>query len=99
MKKEDDDGLVEIKDYPGTKIVDLIVYPLTGAEGIHLEKAKLKMSGFDLDREWVALERNFDVDTPYAKEKRFIVLSKNEAIGEVKTRIEEKEGNRYLEFT
>ena len=86
-KKLDEDGLVEVEGYPGTKIVNLILYPLTGAKGFHLDKVSLKMSGFELDREWVVLEKDKEKYTP---------LRKNEELAMINTEIEYKDGERWL---
>ena len=86
-KKLDEDGLVEVEGYPGTKIVDLILYPLTGAKGFHLDKVSLKMSGFELDREWVVLEKDKEKYTP---------LRKNEELAMINTEIEDRDGERWL---
>ena len=69
---------------------------MTGAQGVHLKSAKILISGIEYDREWQALEPEFDIDTPYTKDKRFINMGKNESLGETQCRFEFKDGINYL---
>ena len=56
MVIENDSDIIDIIDYPETEITDIIIYPMRGAGGIHLESAKLEKAGLVLDREWFLLD-------------------------------------------
>ena len=56
MVIDNDSDIIDIIDYPETEITDIIIYPMRGAGGIHLESAKLEKAGLVLDREWFLLD-------------------------------------------
>ena len=84
------------REYSRTKITNLVVYPITGAQGVHLNSTKILMSEIEYDWEWQDLEPEFDIDIPYAKDKRFVNMGKNESLGETQCRFEFKDGINYL---
>ena len=49
--------IVDLYDYPSTKITDIVIYPLRSVRGIHVEKAKLTPTGFEFDRVWLCIEK------------------------------------------
>ena len=54
--------IVDLYDYPSTKITDIVIYPLRSVRGIHVEKAKLTPTGFEFDRVWLCIENTRRMD-------------------------------------
>lgn len=98
-KVEIAEGLVAIKDYPLSTITDLIIYPCKGTKGVHVKKAKLNLTGLELDREWYCLERDFDPATDITVAKRWVSITKSDILGSVNTRFEDKDGSLWLVFS
>lgn len=97
--QDSSEGIIDYEDYPLTTVTDLVVYPCRGTKGTRLKKAKITMTGFELDREWFILQKNFDLNVDPAKCKRHVSLKENTPIGMIETKFEEKDGTTYLVFT
>lgn len=97
--QDSSEGIVDFEDYPLVTVTDLVVYPCRGTKGIRLKKAKITITGIELDREWFILQKNFDLNVDPAKCKRHVSLKENTPIGMIETKFEEKDGTTYLVFT
>ena len=49
--------ILEIENYPKTKITELILYPWIGVQGIPVQKVKLTSTGFEYDRCWFWIQK------------------------------------------
>jgi uncharacterized protein YcbX len=94
-----EEGIVDTDEYEPVTVTELIVYPCKGAKGINLQSAKITMTGFELDREWFVLEKDFDINQDPKVVKRTVSLTKNDLVGVVEPTFREENGRRFLSFS
>lgn len=66
---------------------------------MHLKSAKITPTGIEGDREWFVLEKEFDIETEYTKDKRIVSITKSDTLGVVEPRFEIKDGEKYIVFS
>lgn len=96
---DEDDSLADFGEYPLATVTELMLFPCRGAKGFSIKKAKITMTGFELDRQWFVLDRIYDNTIDPAVDKRMVSLTKNDEIGVVELEFREKNGQRLLAFT
>jgi hypothetical protein len=94
-----EEGIVDTNEYAPVTVTELIVYPCKGAKGINLQSAKITMTGFELDREWFVLEKDFDINQDPKKVKRTVSITKNDLVGVVQPTFREENGRRLISFS
>ena len=102
---ETDSEYIDLKDYPETEIIDIIIYPCRGVAGIHLDKAYIEKSGIPFDREWFLLQKDMDEDKIKKPGKRWVSINRCDKVAQIQCKFIDQEstdgsGNtKYLVFS
>lgn len=90
--------VVDITEEQIVTVTELVIYPCKSVQGIKVQEAKVGLEGFELDREWFLLAKEYNTRT-MKPGKRYVTISLNRELPKTSCRFDEIEGVKYLVFS